>query len=586
MKLPAHNLNHLWASLLVEEFIRNGVDHFFLASGFRCAPLAVAVAENPKAKTMIHYDERGLAFYALGFGLATGRPAVVINTSGTAVANGWPAVVEAAMERIPLVFLTADRPPELRDTAANQTIDQVKIFGDYARWFVDLPCPSRSIPPEMVLTTVDQAVYRSCGARGGAVHVNAMYRDPLVPEPQDKDLTDYLHSVMPWLDDEKPYTEYARPEPSCGPDIFEKVQRLLEQTERGLVIVGRLCSDAERSAVSGLIQTLAWPVCADITSGLRLGATSRNIIAQSDMLISHEPFANGHGPEVVLHLGGRFVSKKLAAFVRHSGPAEYVLMADHPERQDPGHEVTLRIEADLKGLCNTLAHKLTRRAESRWTASWHKAMDAMQPVLGKFAENGTDLSEPICAHMISRNIPPAHGLFLASSMPVRDMDLFGDSKGPSVRVGANRGASGVDGTIATATGFARGLERPVTLLMGDLAFLHDLNSLNLARKSPYPIVIVVMNNNGGGIFSFLPIARFEHCFETYFSTPHGLTFKPAADMYGLAYYHPKTRQEFVDSYGEVMEKGTSAILEIKIDRKDNHALHMQLIKEMQDALEA
>jgi 2-succinyl-5-enolpyruvyl-6-hydroxy-3-cyclohexene-1-carboxylate synthase len=363
------------------------------------------------------------------------------------------------------------------------------------------------------------------------------------------------------------------------------VRRLLEHTERGLVILGRLRGDAERSAVSGLIQTLGWPVCADITSGLRLGTTSRNIIAQSDILVSHGPFAKGHRPEVVLHLGGRFVSKKLAAFLQDSVPAEYVLVADHPQRQDPGHEVTLRIEADLKGLCDTLAQNLPRREASRWTASWHKAMDTIQPVLGKFEENGTELSEPICAHLISRHIPPTHGLFLASSMPVRDMDLFGNLNGPGVRVGANRGASGVDGTIATATGFARGLEHPVTLLTGDLAFLHDLNSLNLVRKSPYPIVIVVMNNDGGGIFSFLPIARFEHCFETYFTTPHGLTFKPAADMYGLLYYHPKTREEFIGSYGEAMEKGISAILEIKINRKDNHALHMQLIKDMQDALE-
>jgi len=586
MRRSSQNLNSLWASLLVEELIRNGADHFCLASGFRCAPLAIAVSENPKAKSVIHYDERGVAFYALGLARATGRPAVVVNTSGTAVANGWPAAVEAAMERIPLLFLTADRPPELRHTAANQTIDQVKIFGDYVRWFVDLPCPSLSVPPEMVLTTIDQAVYRSCGARGGPVHVNCMYRDPLVPEPEDKDFSDYLKSVNSWLEAEKPYTEYVISKPACEPDTIEKLQRLLEQAERGLVIVGRLCGNVERLAVSGLIQALGWPVCADVTSGLRLGDGSRDIISQSDILVTHEAFAEGHRPDVVLHLGGRFVSKHLAAFVRNCNRSEYILIADHPERQDPGHEVTLRIEADLTGLCDALKKRLSPGAGSPWATSWRKGMAAVQGVLEKFADHGEDLSEPVCAHLISRNIPPEHGLFLASSMPVRNMDLFGDLKGPTVHVAANRGASGVDGTIATATGFAAGLHRPVTLLMGDLAFLHDLNSLNLARRSHHPIIIVVMNNDGGGIFSFLPIARLEGCFEKYFATPHGLTFEPVAGMYGLSYYQPKTRREFLGFYREAIEKGTSAILEVKIDRKENRDLHAELIKKMHEALEA
>jgi 2-succinyl-5-enolpyruvyl-6-hydroxy-3-cyclohexene-1-carboxylate synthase len=586
MKLPVQNLNSLWASLIVEELIRNGVDHFFLAPGYRCAPLAIAVCENPRAKSLIHYDERGLAFHALGFGRATGRPAAVINTSGTAVANGWPAMVEASMERVPLLFVTADRPPELRDTAANQTIDQVKIFGDHVRWFTDLPCPSLSIPPEMILTTVDQAVHRSRGVRGGPVHLNCMYRDPLEPGQRDESPGPYLNAIKSWLSRQKPYTQYALPEMTCPQDAMENLLGLLEeQTSRGLVVVGRLRNDVERSAVSGLIQALGWPACVDVTSGLRLGSRSKHVVTQGDILVRHQAFAEKHRPDTVLHLGGGVVSKHIAAFTRNSEPAEYILITDHPERQDPGHEVTFRVEASMPGLCGVLQNKLSPGSDSSWTESWQKAAAAMQGVLEEFSQQEEELSEPACAYLLSRRIPPEHGLFLANSMPVRDMDLFGDSKGPAVRVEVNRGASGVDGTIATAAGFAEGLERPVTILMGDLAFLHDLNSLNLVRKSRYPIILVVINNDGGGIFSLLPIARFEPCFEKYFVAPHGLTFDPAADMYGLAYYQPKTLQEFVRAYDEAMAAGMSAVVEVKIDRYRNRDLHLGLIKKMHGALE-
>lgn len=585
MKLLAPDLNSLWATLLVEELIRSGTNYFCLASGSRCTPLTIAVAENVKAKSVIHYDERGSTFHALGYARATTQPAVVVTTSGTAVANTWPAVVEAAMERIPLILLTADRPPELRDCVANQTIDQVKIFGNYARWFVDMPCPSLEVPPEVALTTVDQAVYRSRGPSGGPVHINCMFREPLAPEPQGEDFSNYLSPVKSWLTSGRPYTEYTEPERASGPEIVQRLVKLLEQTGRGLVIVGGITSQAQPTAVSDLIQKLGWPVCADVTSGLRLGDASGMVIGHCDVLMSHEGFAREHRPELILHVGGRVVSKQVAAFVRKSNPSDYVLITNHGERQDPGHEVKFRIEADLDVLCLALAEELCAREESAWLVSWRDSMHGVHKVLQKFADHDDGLNEPILAYLVSRSVPPDHGLFLASSMPVRDMDLFGYANGPAVHVGANRGASGVDGTIATAAGFAAGLKRPVTLLIGDLAFLHDLNSLNYLRNSDYPIIGVVINNNGGGIFSFLPVTRFEQFFEKYFGTPHDLTFEHAAGMYGLAYYHPKTKREFLSCYQKALESGSSAILEVTTDRKENHAVHIQLVKDMQKALE-
>ncbi len=584
MKLRPANLNSLWASLAVEELVRNGVDYFCLAPGSRCTPLTVAVVENAQAKASSHYDERGVAFHALGYGRATGRPAAVICTSGTAVVNLMPAVVEAAMERIPLLVLTADRPPELRDTCANQTIDQVKVFGNYVRWFVDLPCPETSLPPEMVLTTIDQATYRCCWPVGGPVHINCMYREPLAPEPQDEKLDVYMADEGLWSVSNGPFTERAIPKRTASPDALERLSALLGRTERGLVVIGGLRAQKNRAAVSDLLNALKWPVCADVTSGLRMGDGTNTVVGHHDVLLRNKTFASAHRPEVVLHIGGRLVSKHLASFLSQSAPGNYLLITDHPERQDPGHEVTLHIEADLSTFCAELVERLVPRKSSSWLSDWQGRAKAVHQVLQRFSDNRGDLSEPIVAFLISQLIPKNHALFLASSMPIRDMDMFADSLGSGVCVGANRGASGVDGTIASASGFAAGLKRPVTLLIGDLAFLHDLNSLNYLRDADYPVVAVVLNNNGGGIFSFLPIAAFKQFFEPYFVTPHGLTFEQAAGMYGLAYDQPSSRQDFVNCYQKALKSGTSAIVEVQLDREQNVVIHNGLLADMQKVL--
>jgi 2-succinyl-5-enolpyruvyl-6-hydroxy-3-cyclohexene-1-carboxylate synthase len=207
-------------------------------------------------------------------------------------------------------------------------------------------------------------------------------------------------------------------------------------------------------------------------------------------------------------------------------------------------------------------------------------MNASQKAFDRFVDDGDDLNEPMVAFLISQNIPSDHGLFLANSMPVRDMDFFADIKGPPIPIGANRGASGVDGTIASAAGFARGLQQPVTMMMGDLSFLHDLNSLNYLRDNTHPVVAVVINNNGGGIFSFLPIAQFEQYFEKYFVTPHNLTFEAVATMFGLPYHHPTNCKDFVSQYQKAVQSGGSAIVEIRLEREKNHARHSQLVKDM------
>ncbi len=572
--------NLLWATLIVEELLRTGVDLFCVAPGSRSTPLVAALVANERARSLIHFDERGTAFAALGCARATGRPAAWITTSGTAVANGLPAVVEAATDGVPMILLTADRPPELRQTGANQTIDQPDIFGDYVRWRFDLPTPDAGVDPAMVLTTVDQAVYRARRAPSGPVHLNLMFREPFVPEPGEQGPA----APDRWSRSGEPYTRYAATRPAVDPDEVERLWEGLRPVERGLVVAGRLGSRKQGEAVLRLAESLGWPLLPDVGSQVRLGAISEYLIPYHDALLASEPFKETHAPQAVLHLGGRAVSKRLERFLAGSRPDPYVVVRENPFRLDPGHRVTHSVEADVPGFCAALAKVAERRppaTTASWTASWRGASEKVDRRLDlSFAETN-ELNEPLVARLISRHIPGEHGLCVASSMPIRDLDTYAAEDGAPVPVAANRGASGIDGTVATAAGFARGSGKVVTLLIGDLALLHDLNSLAMLRD--LPVVVVVLNNDGGAIFSFLPVARHREFFEPYFGTPQGLSFEHAAAMFGLGYHRPSSATELVEAYRASCGSNTPALIEVKTDREENRELHGKLLSEISEA---
>jgi len=566
--------NRLWAGLIVEELVRNGIDFFCVAPGSRSTPLVAAIAENPKARSLVHFDEQGTAFAALGYARATGRPAAWITTSGTAVANGLPAVVEASVDGVPMILLTADRPPELRQTGANQTIDQPDIFGDFVRWRFDLPAPDLSIDPAMVLTTVDQAAYRTSRAPSGPVHLNLMFREPFFSDTEEAwDSNDSIPNS--WRGSGEPYTRYAATKSSVDRVEIERLWDALRPAKRGLVVAGRLASRKQGEAVARLAETLGWPLLPDIGSQVRLG--SGTTVSYYDALLSSEAFADGHEPEAVIQVGGRALSKRLEQFVVRSRPHPYVVVRDNPFRLDPGHMVTHSVEAEIVSFCAALVEAIGERSsdETTWTSGWREASEEAGRYLDGLLFGEAELSEPLVARVVSRHVPEDHGLVLASSMPVRDVDAFAAVDGPPVPVAANRGASGIDGTVATAAGFARGLERPVTLVIGDLALLHDLNSLALLRETP--VIVVAVNNDGGGIFNFLPVSGQKAFFEPYFGTPQGVGFGDAAKMFGLGYEQPRTAEEFLEAYRAACSSGESAIIEVRTDREENVALHRRIL---------
>jgi len=578
------NINAIWADLMLEQLVRCGVRCFSLAPGSRSTPLVAAIARRDDVDVSMHVDERGAAFWALGYARATGRPAAFITTSGTAGANGYPAIIEAAQSRVPMLVITADRPAELRDTGANQTIDQVKLFGNYVRWFFDMPAPDTAINPQVVLTTVAQAVYQTQRAPAGPVHLNAMFREPLAPTDDGQDYTQYLVPLHAWLAGDQSLGVSIPPRMVPHRKQIEQIAAAVNGTQRGLLIVGELHTGEQHAAVIKLAQQLNWPVLADVNSGLRLGGNTPCSVPYYDQVLASTQFADAHRPNMVLHLGGGFVSKRLLQFLDQARPRTYVVVKEHPFRYDPNHQITHAVEADIAATCAELMLLLEQRDDAAWLNDWQQASTIANEQIEQFLENQPGLNEPSIARTVTQLIPDQHALFIGNSMPVRDVDMFAVANGYNVPVAVNRGASGIDGNVATAAGFAHGLQCPTTVLIGDLTLLHDLNSLLLVRNSRVPLTVVAINNNGGGIFSFLPIAQHRDLFEPYFGTPQHVQFEHAAHMFGLDYHKPVSMAEFVSVYQSAVNRDRSTLIEVVTERQENYALHAALREQITSAL--
>ena len=572
----APNPGALQAMLIVEELVRAGVCLFVVAPGSRSAPLAVAIARHPRATRIVCLDERDAAFCALGAARATGRPAVVVTTSGTAVANCMPAVVEADVDHVPLIVLTADRPPELRATGANQTIEQAHLFGGRVRLSLDLACADAAISLAVTLTTMCQVVRRATGAEAGPVHVNVMFREPLAPVAASWDRA-ALEPLRSWTASARPFTRHHTPRLDLDAAARLDLHELVARAERGVVVAGRLDLD-ERAAAARITTLLGWPVVADVLSGLRLSSDVPALVPFADGILQDVAFGARTAPDVVLQLGGAPVSKRVAQWMQAARPHRHVVVARHGARLDPAHDVTDRFEADLDAFADALA-ELRAPASSlrepliarstRIAAALHEALDE---------DDARPVTEPYVARALTRHLASEAALFLGSSMPIRDVDQFGALRDPGLaaRIGSNRGASGIDGLVASAIGFALGTQRPTTLLIGDLSLLHDVGGLGLLQACNVPLTIVVLNNGGGGIFSFLPIAGHDDVFERFFATPHDVSFVALAQAHQVAFHAPATRRGFLDALSAAAASGQHAIIEVRTDRRENLAVHEAL----------
>ncbi|WP_429087514.1 2-succinyl-5-enolpyruvyl-6-hydroxy-3-cyclohexene-1-carboxylic-acid synthase [Aeromonas veronii] len=542
--------NHVWSSLLLEELFRLGVRDIALAPGSRSAPLTMAAAAHQGFHRHLHFDERGLGFMALGLAKGSNRPVAVIMTSGTAVANLWPAVAEAQLTGVPLIILSADRPHEFIDNGANQAIDQQGIFGRYPVYQQNLPSPTPTIPAAFVLSSVDQALAKQA-LTPGVVHFNCMYPEPLYPGEHYQDFSDYLAPLGDWLSSRKPWSPWQQSEPTCLPQAEWETFR----QQRGIVVAGRITDPKQAQTAAALAEQLGWPLLADLQSQIRFDC--RNLIHMDQALNDPEFVAELGRAEVLLQFGARLVSKRLGQFIKQHSWQDYWLVDPQPARLDPDYRLRNRLLCSASAFA--AAHPVTTQAP------WHTLAERQHNASQQIAAACEHFSELGVCHRLNSLIEGQ--LFVGNSMPARLMDMLGETgKGPS-RVMTNRGASGIDGLIATAYGFAQSVEpgsdEPTTLLLGDLSALHDLNSLALLSKASRPLVVILLNNDGGSIFRMLPVPTEGELLESYYRLPHGLSFEHAAAMFGLAYRAPTTLAGFEQDYRAALKHGVT-LIEIRV----------------------
>lgn len=576
------HINHLWSKFLIEELVRCGVTRFCISPGSRNSPLVLAIGENERAQPIVHFDERGAAFYALGYAKATGRPAAIVCTSGTALANYYPAIIESSISGTPLLILSADRPVELRDCRAPQSIDQVNIFGDYLRWFFDLPSPDEKITPASLLTTVDQAFCRATGSQPGPVQLNCQFREPLAPTSDKHDFTEYLGPVRQWISADTPHTEYHTNSQMADEKVIAPIASRLMSAKSGMIFAGPMPARENHDSIARLANKLGWPLLADVASELRFHPEVSSAISHYDLFLRDKAFVQMNPVDTLLHFGGQPTSKHLQLYIERNSPLT-ILVNDHSDRQDPSHIVNERIVASPRLFASALV-EVVDDIKSNLAQPFGHADNLGCAAVKEFVNREGPITELATAYLMAEMAPDGSSLFLASSMPIRDVDAVACHSKKRLHVGVNRGANGIDGTVASAAGFAAGLRSRTTLLLGDLALLHDLNSLALVKRSEIPMTLIVINNNGGGIFSFLPIAKVERHFENLFAAPHGLNFEHVARMFGLGYRRVTQLSEFKDAYSAVLGEPASSIIEVISDRQKNVEDHRLLWKSLRQVV--
>ncbi|WP_418285234.1 2-succinyl-5-enolpyruvyl-6-hydroxy-3-cyclohexene-1-carboxylic-acid synthase [Halorubrum sp. DTA46] len=563
--MTAPNRNTLWATALVDELVAAGVDAVVVSPGSRSTALTVAAARHEDLHVFSQLDERSAAYFALGRARRTGEVTPLICTSGTAAANYHPAVMEASNARVPLLALTADRPPELRDSGANQTADQEKLYGDAVRFYKDLPEPAADDRALRSLrTTVARAVATAEGADPGPVHLNVPFKKPLEPTRVSGDVPADLDPIAE-TGRNGPYVDVTPGSPEPGDDELRLLANELSSAERGLIVAGPADPPGlDPEAVTALSHATGFPVLADPLSGLRYGGHTRvaPVIGAYDAYLSAavagdsaEPTADWDDPDVVLRLGASPTSKNLRTYLAGTGADQY--QVDPAGRwREAEFAATDLVVAEPSRLCARLSRLVAGGGNPEWRAQWENADraaralhrretadeegelpdDALGPDAVPLHEgDAVPFHEGDALRVVADALPDPATLFVSNSMPVRDLDRFVGPSTTSVTALGNRGVSGIDGIVSSALGAGAATTDDLTLVVGDLALYHDTNGLLAIDRCDVDVTIVLINNDGGGIFHALPIESFDPPFTGSFKTPHGLAFEPLADLHGLAY---------------------------------------------------
>jgi len=575
------NRNTALASAFVEELARGGLRHAVLSPGSRSTPLAVALWRRPEIDVTVIVDERSAAFFALGAAQATRTPVAMLSTSGTAAANFHPAICEADESGVPLIALTADRPPELRGIGAGQTIDQLKLYGDSVRWFCEVG--THEADDDGLLHYRSTACRALAAARGetrpGPVHLNLAWREPLSPVPVEGAVTATDPLALEGRD-VRPLTAVTPIDTEPSEFLLEEVAKHIAGARSGAIVAGRQLDPELRDPLAHLARAAGLPILAEPTSQLRCGPHDRSyVVTAYDLLLRDEGFAKATTPDLVLRFGEMPTSKPLRAWLAESG-AEEIVVDPFGGWNEPTRRAAALLRADPTELAAGWAARLggeERGLPSAWLDAERAARDAIEAEL----EGLDPLSEPGLHLALGRAHRDGDLVYTASSMPIRDQEAYLPAGEADALFLCNRGANGIDGLISSGIGAAHATGRPTTIVTGDLGLLHDIGGLAALRDVSTPVRIVVVDNDGGGIFHFLPqaAALAGREFEALLGTPRGIDAAKAADLFNLPHRHLETLTDLPDA----LAAGTG-LIEVKTDRQTNVELHRQLTRRVGAAL--
>ena len=560
------------ARTLVDEWARAGVTEAVLAPGSRSTPLALALANDDRMRLSVFLDERSASFFALGTAKASGRPAVVLCTSGTAAANFHPAVLEAWHSRTPLIVCTADRPPELRDTGAGQAIDQLKLYGDTLRWFVEVGVPEDFPGAGRYWRSVASRAWSAAlGPPAGPVHLNLAFREPLVPTGEPLVEAPGRARERPWV--------VSRPTPRRPlPDDVDSVSFAVDGAARG-VLVGGWGAAVSPGVVNRFARAAGWPVLADAISGVRSGP---HAVSAYDALLRSPEFAESHRPDLVVHVGAPLTNRTATAWLDES--VAHILVDPDGAWLDPHRVVSRRVVADPEPLLRLATEQVCwRMTGGEWLGGWLSAEAAARTAIDDLVDSWDEPFEGRVVRDVAAALPDGATLVVGSSMPVRDAESFVAPR-TGLRWLTNRGANGIDGFVSTVLGAAAGSEGPVVGLLGDLTLLHDAGGLLGAAARGIDATLVVLDNDGGGIFSFLPQAGLRgpnavisgSQFETLFGTPHGLDLTALTAAYGVTSHRVRQASEVVTCVLEAVKMGGVQVVIVPSDRVGNVLRHREV----------
>lgn len=551
----------------VDELVKNGVTHAVVCPGSRSTPIAMMMAEHPEIKVWMHVDERSAAYFALGAAKARKEPVAILCSSGTAAANFFPAIVEAHEARVPLIVLTADRPHELRDVGAPQAIDQIKLYGDYVKWFIEMALPdSTSEMLRYVRMVAGRASATALAVPSGPVHLNFPFREPLVPELSS-------HFGQGGRED-RSYVSVSNGVRKPDPSVIENLALELRNVERGLIVCGPQEDPELPEAVTRLAEKLQYPILADPLSQLRSGVHDKTwVIDGYDAFLRDEQLVKSYVPEVIIRFGAMPVSKAFLLFIKKHPDCRQIII-DEGGWREPTQLASDMIRVDPVACCRALTCEINHKKRNTWSKAWLRLNEATQKKVVEYS-TADELSEGQVFTELSACLPPKSLLFVGNSMPVRDLDTFFMNNELGIHTLANRGANGIDGVVSTALG-ASTTGFPLVLVIGDLSFYHDLNGLLAAKYHRLSVTIIVIHNNGGGIFSFLPQANHPDHFETLFGTPTDLDFEKVVEMYGGTFTEVKNWSHFRKEVKRAIAADGLDVIEVKTNRTENTVYHRKI----------